>query len=133
MKKLSIILVCFLFLAACATSGNPKIRDQKSVANIQKGITTKQDLVEMFGQPQAKNKQKDGVEKWSYVYSEAKVKGATFIPIVGLFAGGATADVNTLEFEFDPNGVVSKYSVGEGNIDTQNFGKTKTNIETVEQ
>jgi hypothetical protein len=38
------------------------------------------------------------------------VDGATFIPIVGLFAGGATSHLNTFTVVFDQTGIVRHIS-----------------------
>jgi len=46
------------------------------------------------------------VESWNYTHIDVDVDGATFIPIVGLFAGGATSNINTFTVVFDDKGVV---------------------------
>jgi hypothetical protein len=46
------------------------------------------------------------VESWNYTHIDVDVNGATFIPIVGLFAGGATSKVNSFTVVFDDKGIV---------------------------
>jgi hypothetical protein len=50
------------------------------------------------------------VEVWSYSHINVDVDAATFIPIVGLFAGGATSNLNTFTVVFDDQGVVRHIS-----------------------
>ena len=53
-------------------------------------------------------------EEWEYVYQRAQVRGASFIPVVGLFAGGADVTGSTLTILFNNAGIVQK--VGSGRI-----------------
>lgn len=41
------------------------------------------------------------VEVWSYTHMSVDVDAATFIPIVGLFVGGATSNINTFTVVFN--------------------------------
>jgi hypothetical protein len=41
------------------------------------------------------------VESWNYTHIDVEVDGATFIPIVGLFAGGATSSLSSFTVVFD--------------------------------
>ena len=68
----------------------------------------KEDVRRLLGHPNGISKQSrayPGVppvagltnsEVWTYTHMSVDVDGATFIPIVGLFAGGATSHINTL-------------------------------------
>ncbi len=53
------------------------------------------------------------VEVWSYSHLSVDVDGVTFIPIVGLFAGGATSHVNTYTAVFDQAGIVRHTSASQ--------------------
>ena len=50
------------------------------------------------------------VESWNYTHIDVEVNGATFIPIVGLFAGGATSNLSSFTVIFDDKGVVRHIS-----------------------
>jgi outer membrane protein assembly factor BamE (lipoprotein component of BamABCDE complex) len=64
------------------------------------------------GEPTKVNFQENDKEIWEYVYKKGNVKPASFIPIVGLFAGGANVEGNTLTIMFNKDGVVEKYGTG---------------------
>lgn len=132
MKKILPLMIFVLLLAACATAGSPSVKDQSRISQIKKNETTQDQIVELFGQPQVKKTKEDGTEVWEYAYVETAVTGATFIPIVGLFAGGANSKVDGIEIEFNRNNLVSKYATSTGEVQSQNFGQTQTNIEKKE-
>ncbi|MDN5942332.1 MAG: hypothetical protein L0H94_10650 [Nitrospira sp.] len=50
------------------------------------------------------------VESWNYTHMDVEVDGATFIPIVGLFAGGATSNISSFTVTFDDKEVVRHIS-----------------------
>jgi hypothetical protein len=146
MKKfqwaLSGVLLCqCLMLGGCVSSGNPSIVDQTLVDQIKLDISTKEDVRRILGQPNSmsrsstSNSQFPGVplpatltnfEAWSYSHTDIAVDGATFIPIVGLFAGGATASINTFMVMFDDKGVVRHitYSQSQGQSGMKREGPT---------
>lgn len=128
---ISLALVAFL-LTACATAGTPNVKDQSRISQIEKNVTTKTQVVELFGEPQVTKTTEDGTVIWEYTYVETAVTGATFIPIVGIFAGGATSNVNGIEIEFNKNETVKKYTTSSGKVKAQNFGQTQTSIDKVE-
>jgi outer membrane protein assembly factor BamE (lipoprotein component of BamABCDE complex) len=132
MKLTPYYLCLFFALSACATSGNPDVANQAVISKIEKGKTTQEQVRQLLGEPQVKTNLKDDTEQWEYAYVDMKLKGATFIPIVGLFAGGGNADVKGATFTFDKNRVVSSYTTSDGKIETRNFGKTKTNVQKTE-
>jgi outer membrane protein assembly factor BamE (lipoprotein component of BamABCDE complex) len=105
MKK-SIILIVLL-LAGCATVGT-KI-DQSKVDQIKDGVTTRAQLDEWFGQP---NQQSLGdgnqtILTYSYVHSQAS--GASYVPVVNLFAGGTNTNQQVLMIAVDKNGIVVRH------------------------
>lgn len=78
--------------------------DDHSVKNIRSGKTTKSEVLQMFGQPPTRNSSGGGKETWMYSYHDtrSRVTAATYIPIVGMFVGGAKVNTNrqTLTIEF---------------------------------
>lgn len=113
MKKI-VLFFCLVLLMGCATTGNVQISDSGTVSKIVEGKSTKADVRALVGEPTKVNFDSNKNEIWEYVYKKGSVKPATFIPIVGLFAGGADVSGNTLTILFDKNGVVEK--VGSGKI-----------------
>lgn len=134
-RKLELSLVAKLpsaFLVAslavtilgCVSSGNPNVRDETLTSQIQIDVSTKEDVRRILGQPNSTSRQSGSlvmipglpaspgmvVESWNYTHMDIEVDGATFIPIVGLFAGGATSSVSSFTVIFDDKGVVRHIS-----------------------
>lgn len=105
--------------------------DASQVSKIQKGKTTKQEVVGMFGAARTTTMDSQGFELWQYHYTKAvgKAKAATFIPIVGLFAGGATGQSThqSLSVKFKGDVVQDhSYSQTASETDTSMMGGTTT-------
>ncbi len=112
MKTILPILFLTALLSGCASVGNNF--DSSKVTTIKKGETTEPDLVKMFGSPNQRGINSDGLVTMTWIYSEATAKGATFIPIVGAFAGGADVKTKSLLVYLDTDGKVASYSYSGG-------------------
>jgi outer membrane protein assembly factor BamE (lipoprotein component of BamABCDE complex) len=104
MRFLSIISI--LLIVGCATVGR-KI-DQAAVDKIQKGVSTREDVRGLVGSPDHVSREAGGDETWSYIYIRSAVKGESFIPIVGAFAGGVNTQQQSVAVVFGQDGKVSK-------------------------
>ena len=108
-------------LVGCASSGNPSVMDRARLDQIVSDVSTKADVKRVLGQPNSQSQQSGSAatvpgyapgpglpnsETWTYSHLSMDVDGATFIPIVGLFAGGATSHINTFAVVFDQAGIV---------------------------
>jgi len=113
--KLVSITVLAALVAACATSGT-QVNDA-SLTKFEKGVTTEAEVEHALGRPEVKTKLMDGTQSIAYVYSHAQAKGASFIPVVGLFAGGATGQSNVVTFSFDSQGKLINYVTSSSAID----------------
>lgn len=93
----------------CATNiGNVKTEDFGSYLQLEKGKSTKEDVHRIFGQPQdVKYLESGSGSIWEYIYARSTMSGATFVPIVGLFAGGNNVDAKVSTFYFNELGVFS--------------------------
>ena len=93
MKNIFLIILAILFLlmGCSSTKGNPKINDIKLVKQVKEGVTTKRDLISLFGKG-VYGRQK-GHEIWTYQYEDTK-----FNPIIGT----VDATVVRLVIAFDP-------------------------------
>jgi outer membrane protein assembly factor BamE (lipoprotein component of BamABCDE complex) len=83
----SLLGLTLFLLAGCASAGT-KI-DQSATAKIQKGMTTKEQVIALLGAPMSDALVGDGREMMMWSYAQTQVRGATFIPVIGLFAGGS--------------------------------------------
>ena len=114
-------IIAIALLTGCISSGNTAVMDQSRLEQITVNISTKDDVRRLLGAPSATSKHSGqyspvpgmppspdlvNVEVWSYTHLSVDVDGATFIPIVGLFAGGATSHINTYTAVFDQSGIV---------------------------
>jgi len=123
--RLFLVLGIPFLLAGCVSSGNPSVIDQDRIGQIKVDISTKEDVKRILGQPTTMSRQFGNysalyglpatttlttIEAWSYTHINVDVDAATFIPIVGLFAGGATSNVNTFTVVFDDKGIVRQIS-----------------------
>lgn len=89
-------------LAGCATVGT-KVTDDH-LATLRPGVSTEADAVQMFGPPTVRTRQADGSVLLAYSHVDMRIRPATFIPFVGLFAGGSDTQTNTVSLRFGPDG-----------------------------
>ncbi|MFZ5582587.1 MAG: hypothetical protein ACOZCK_08010 [Pseudomonadota bacterium] len=110
--KRHLILAALIAVAGmatgCATSSGTKV-EASSLSFIQKGKTTKSELVSKLGQPDETGVDSNGKETVSWIHSNSRTDAKTFIPIAGMFIGGATTDSTALKVILDKRGVVSDY------------------------
>jgi len=97
--KFSMLAACVAVLAGCA-AGGVKVTDQQ-VAAFKAGETTKSTVLATFGEPTMQMRLADGSTMVVYSHYEATVRPATFIPIVGAFAGGSDTRSSTMTLRFD--------------------------------
>ncbi len=126
MRKIFCFLTSVALLCGCASVGNNF--DANKVSTIKKGETTEADLIKTFGQPSQRGINSEGTITLSWIYSEATAKGATFIPIVGAFAGGANVKTKILCVYLDQSGKVSRYDYSGGS--TQAGAGTQSDSES---
>ncbi len=104
MKKLLTLALTTILLAGCATVGRKL--DQASVDKIKKGETTRDEVLKLIGSPDQMTRNGSGEVTFSYMYVRATAKGASFIPIVGAFAGGANVQNQMVMVTFGPDSIV---------------------------
>lgn len=107
---LSVSLLC-CGLTACfgGENGHKEITDPSKLSQIQKGVTTKSQVKDIFGDPNGVTFNDNGDEVWTYSYDSHHVDPITLVPVVGAFAGGATAKSSSLVVTFGKNGIVKAY------------------------
>lgn len=99
MPKIYHVVLAVLLLSGCASSGRQI--DQANVERIKPGVTTFDQMVQMFGPPLAQTYSSDGklTANWMYVY-------------VGPF--GAGMEQQSMAVLFDESKNVEKFSVTNG-------------------
>jgi outer membrane protein assembly factor BamE (lipoprotein component of BamABCDE complex) len=115
MKHSSILYaICISALAfsGCAHVHGKKV-DSAAVTQIQKGVTTKAELIAKLGEPNSTTQRGDGGEMLMWRYTESQTNAATYVPIVGMFAGGrsTSATVLTVMVGADGNSIM-RFDIG---------------------
>ena len=98
MKNLAAVAL-LIALAGCA-AGGVKVTDDQ-LTSFKAGETTKAQVIAALGAPTMQMRLADGTSMVVYSYYESKVRPATFIPVVGAFAGGSDTSTNTATLRFD--------------------------------
>jgi len=114
----SAILLIIILIAGCASAGNNF--DDSKISQIQKGQTTEADLVQMFGQPQNRATDSEGMTTLTWMYMQSTVRASTFIPYAGAFMGGTNSKDKTLNVVL-ADGKVKSYSMTGGGMDTRSM------------
>lgn len=99
-----IMLFALISLSGCAsTAGNQSIKNetQQSIASkIIKGRTTKQDILQQFGEPTRKTAVDSNEDMWFYSIMNSNMSAISYIPIVGLFSNGTDIKSKALTVTF---------------------------------
>lgn len=101
-------LALSLALAACAATG-VQVKPQQ-LTTFKKGETTEADVIAKLGAPTSQTITSDGNTMVMYNYMAYQARPATFIPIVGAFAGGADVQSSFVMFRFGPDGKMIDYT-----------------------
>lgn len=101
MKPILIVLLAAA-LGACASAGRPI--DQAKVRALKVGETTIQQAENALGKPFVMTQLPDGRTLLEYMHATAQANGATFVPIVGLFASTVHTTSHVLILFFDAHG-----------------------------
>ncbi len=80
------------------------------------GIDTLANVTAKLGKPNNKQLAADGTTTIAYISVHTRIKGASFIPVVGLFAGGAKARTASKTFVFGADGFLKSYSSGDSQV-----------------
>ena len=98
-----------LLLSACGVDQGQKI-DTNQVSKFQTGKTTYAQVIAAMGTPASIQNHSDGTRVLVYVHTQAAPRAATFVPVVGLFAGGADVQQQSVVFTFDREGILKDYT-----------------------
>ena len=120
-KPVCLLLTTLIFLTGCAgreanqTTQNSNLTAGMAKQKITKGVTTQNELLEVFGAPNIITKNKSGNEVWTYdkISSDKSFEDGYWNVVVGGASGGqssTTTKTFTLMIEFDTNGIVKDFS-----------------------
>lgn len=103
---LLLALIGVFALSGCSTVGTEKLDDFGKYLGLQPGVSTKKDVYERFGQPGDvfyKGIPPSAPSGWTYYNVHITPSGWTFVPYVGLLAGGSNRTIMESSFLFDSN------------------------------
>ncbi len=109
------LLAVALLLIASAAAGKPVTADD--AAQFKVGVSTESDVEARLGKPMVTTKSSDGTAVLVYYAGKTQVKAATFIPVVGLFAGGVQSNTAALALVCDANGILKGSSASKSSLD----------------
>ena len=114
MNRGVLLIAALVFLSACATVGREIKTEQ--LAELKKGETTVEQVVAKLGPPTSTSMNASGQRTLSYFFAHAQARPASFIPIVGAFAGGADSRSAVVVFIFGPDGKMMDYHASESSF-----------------
>jgi hypothetical protein len=100
------VLAC-VALGGCATVGNRQLDDVGNYLSLHEQQSTKDDVFGTFGQPHDV-RAADGSVVWVYYKLHTRPSAWTYVPFVGMAAGGSAREMTCAYFAFDAAGVLQK-------------------------
>jgi len=115
MKLLNLVAVgVACSLAGCASSGTHVTAEQASAFQV--GTTTEADVISKLGEPNMVSTNPDGTKIDTYMHVASSANAVNYIPVVGLFAGGAKSSSETVNFTFDSHNILKSTSSNRTNV-----------------
>ena len=117
--SLPIVILIGLFIVGCTTVGNKTLKYETRESleeKIQEGITTKEEILKMLGDPLDTNFTDSGFEILRYSFSRSTPKAKNFIPY-NFFSVGSDVKKKELVILFNENDIVKRFSMIESEVD----------------
>ena len=129
-RVLTAFLLCWPFVVSCTHLGNPGLDDVNNFMTLKKGVDTKESIYAKFGQPADVNyaNSTTGSSTWTYVKSDSHPNGWSFVPYVGIVAGGQNQDTTKALFSFDAGGRFVEVHTSKDSTYVNNLGEIGTAI-----
>ncbi|HYD87143.1 MAG TPA: hypothetical protein VEA80_06700 [Vitreimonas sp.] len=104
-RTIAAVIAAVAMTACTTTHGSQAVHDFGRWQQLQPGVTTKQELHAIFGQPHEVRYAADGGESaWTYYHVVNRTNASTFVPFVGLVTNGSDLDITRAEFVFAADG-----------------------------
>jgi hypothetical protein len=101
----------------CASSGRGI--DNAAIDRFLIDQTTEREVIATLGPPTGRFSDTSfGLHGIAYNYLHIHTRAATFIPVVGLFAGGTDATMQSASFSFSADGVLRHFGHNDTNVGT---------------
>lgn len=117
-----LVIVAALMLQTAAPDSTPSPKPTSPATPVpqqeyQVGVSTLPDVIAKLGKPGSITSMSDGSKIAAWVSTRAHAKASSYVPIVGLFAGGAKSHVSIKVFTFGPDGLLKSFTSTESNGD----------------
>lgn len=131
MLNRSMVIFFFAYFLVCNGCGGMNMDYGKhipitDVSSLVKGKTTRSEVEQRFGIPAYTTMMSDGRSMATYSYTKVQTSIApqSYVPVVGLFAGGSTSTVHTqtLIVTYDKNALIEDYTFSQGGSTGQSQG-----------
>lgn len=121
LRYFCIIIVAAASLSSCTINqGNMAIKDFGRYSDLEKGKSKKSEVYTGFGQPHDVLYQGQD-SQWTYYNLQSTMSAATFLPFIGLIAGGMNNQVSQADFFFDSKDTLLRYSTSQRSKFTNSF------------
>jgi len=125
MKKATLVILGMFLVAGCADVGNKSIKNVSSdqvQAQITEGVTTKEEINDLFGGPFETTFTDNGDMIYRYQYDDTTVLTketvGSVILTLGLAGTKTKGQRNELTILFDENDIVKKFNMSNSDIET---------------
>jgi len=108
------IAVSLILAALAAQAGKHPIPD---ASQFTPGVSTADDVIGLYGRPNIDTQNSDGSRVIAYTRIKTHVKAVTWVPVVGMFAGGASAQTDSAAFTFGTDGKLRSTTSGNSAVD----------------
>lgn len=118
--KLGAVL-CFGFLVACTSTGNPSLRDETPTTlgqKIQNGVTRKSEVYSLLGVPRETTFTDSGQEVARYEFTRLTPRARNFIPY-NVFSQVEDGVRKELTILFNNDGTVNKFVMNESDVESR--------------
>ena len=119
LRHVTRLLLASVALSGCVGTGNPVIVDEEVTSLIMVGVSTKDDVHYLLGEPTASShsfdQRQEGtsiLEIWDYNYVKVGVSPDSHIPLFGPFLGSSSVRTGSVIVRYDRNGVVQNVARG---------------------
>jgi len=112
--RFAMLATLALILCGCVTLGNRKLDDVSNYLQLKEQQSTKNDVYAIFGQPHDVRQLDSNDTVWVYYKVHTRPSAWTYVPFVGLAAGGSAREMTFAYFAFDQSGTLQKIQTKSG-------------------
>lgn len=112
--KLAMVVILVLVAAGCVTMGNRKLDDVSNYLQLKEQQSTKANVYATFGQPHDVRQLDSGNTVWVYYKVHTRPSAWTYVPFIGIAAGGSAREMTFAHFAFDQAGTLQKIQTKSG-------------------